>query len=152
MRETWWRRAPLKKAAAEGLGPMGAPSLPPAAQCSEKDRPILGRLISPERLKALATQHDVLGSSAPDLPAHGARCGAPFRPSAAGLPPARIPEQQRESVRAGIAGHEHGDGQFVLDPKTGVLGLTWRIRLFDAWQLSQQPVQRTFCSNGRGTW
>jgi hypothetical protein len=102
----WWRRAPLKKAAAEGLGSMGPPSLPPAAQC----------------IKALATHHDVLGSSAPDLPAHGARCGAPFRPSAAGPPPARIPEQQRESVRAGIAGYEHGDGQFVLDPKTGVLG------------------------------
>ena len=69
-----------------------------------------------------------------------------------GPAPARIPEQQRESVRAGIAGREHGDGQFVLDPKTGVLGLTWRIQFFGAWQLSQQPVQRTFCSNGRGTW
>jgi hypothetical protein len=38
-----------------------------------------------------------------------------------------------------------------LIPRPGSLALTWRIRFFDAWQLSQQPVQRTF-SNIRGTW
>ena len=66
----------------------------------------------------------------------------------AGPPPARIPGQQRESVRAGIAGHEHGDGQFVLDPKTGVLGVTWYtgtwcLAAFSAARTEDVLLQRT---------
>ena len=121
---------------------------PRPRSAARKDRRILGRLASPDEL-ANAKRDPWPHRRQHDWRTQGLRPGVS---ALAGPPPARIPEQQRESVRAGIAGHEHGDGQFVLDPKTGVLGLTWRIRLFGAWQLSQQPVQRTFCSNGRGTW